>query len=915
MTASSDDPDATMGTRMPAGVLWRGSARLEVEESAGGKAANLFRLEQSGVSTPPWTVIGAEILIEFRRISHVDAAITSALKDVTSETATNVAARIAQLFREAPLDERTLAAVEAAYECIGAGVVAVRSSGREEDGARLSFAGQYASFLGVSGLPAVIECVRACWASAYSAQSLTYRLANSVTPKVSDMGVILQVMVDADKSGVLFTANPTSGRPNELIISATYGLGEALVSGAVDADTITVDRLTREIKDTVVGYKGERVDAARDGGTTMGIVAAEDRERLSLATKEVNGLLELAKQIEAIFGAPQDIEWAIQDGALWALQSRPITTFIRGEPTGELRIWDNSNIIESYGDDVAPLTYTFARYVYDCVYTEYCELLGVPKRHIEEMEGWLGNMLGYFDGRVYYNLLNWYKVIRLLPFYSLNRRVLELSIGVEESLSEDLALEQRAFEARSVLVDRMLHALFAARFAGYFLSTERMVNRFSRDFYAIYDEIEKEEWAGRPADELYQVFRKVEQHLLARFGRMVILEASIGLAFGTLYALHQRWLSDAPEWLLFEAVRVDSDLESARPAQRLREIAQLVREDEQLRQRLVELEPRSALSQLRGEAGNPMVDRLLTEIDAYLESYGYRNVNELKLEEPDLREDPAMLFEMLRSTVAQLDDQTTRSHQEEQRPSADDYLRRHLRSWQRPIYGLVRRKVRRSLAARERVRFCRTRAFGMARQIFKAIGSDLARCEAIEAPEDVFYLRLEELRGCFSGTVAHRELTPLIDVRKKQQCENRTLDPPGRFTTRGSIYWGGRGHPWDTAVPSHMTGTEGQLRGTPASPGTAEGLARVVDRPIDVGGSVLVTYRTDPGWTGVLASARALLIERGSPLTHVAIVARELGIPTIVQLREVTKRVQTGMMLRVDGTTGVVEIIEEERPQ
>jgi phosphohistidine swiveling domain-containing protein len=903
---SSVGTDSTATDR----VLTPDSAPSMLAARAGGKARSLFRLAAAGLPVPRCAAIGSDVLASFRSSAGLDGVIAGALADLVDGNEDEVASRIARAFAAAEPDATTLEAVAAAYERVGAGPVAVRSSGLDEDGSVSSFAGQYESYLNVSGMAAISASVKACWASAYSARALTYRLLRGLPAGIVDMGVLVQEMVAPQRSGVMFTANPVSGDRDELVINAAFGLGEHVVSGAVEADTITVDRRSGATKQAVVGYKSERLDAVAEGRLETRPVDAEARDSLSLAADQVGALADLGDRIEELYGAPQDIEWAIDDAGVWILQSRPITT-LPPAGGGELRIWDNSNIIESYGEIVAPLTYSFARQAYQRVYHDYAELLGVPERHVERMDDWLRNMLGYFNGHVYYNMLNWYKVIRLLPFYAVNRQVLELSIGVQESLSDELAAEQRPFEAASRTEEIAVRTVVATRFFFHFFTLERLVRGFLRDFYRVYDEFDALDYADRPAHEIYPIYRDVERRLLSRWGRMIVLEASIGLAYGALHVLNTRWLADAPEWLRWEVTKSetgDADVESAQPARRLTLLADIVRADAGLRSHIAALEPEEVDAALRGSA-EPAAAALVAEVDRYLDEFGYRNVNELKLEEPDLREDPSMLFSMLKAAVEQPAATSTPAPGD----SADAYLDTHLRGWRRSAYELVRRKVRSSLASRERVRFCRTRAFGMARRMFKAMGEDLARRGVLATPRDVFYLRLDELRGYFEGTVAHRELAPLVQLRKAQERENRELTPPPRFTTRGDVFGADMRLAWEAEAGATGARDGGAvLSGIPCSPGVAEAAARVVDRPSDVSGDVLVAYRTDPGWIGVLSSASALLIERGSPLTHVAIVARELRIPTVVQVPGLTRRVRDGMRLRVDGSAGTITIIGEE---
>ncbi|MFC7639518.1 PEP/pyruvate-binding domain-containing protein [Streptomyces thermogriseus] len=321
---------------------------------------------------PSWSVIGLDVFAEFARGSGLDERL-AALAALPAggqgdggrglcETAAEIAAEIAALIGTAPLGERVTEAIALAYAQVGGGPVAVRSSGAQEDGTEHSFAGQFDSFLNVRGLDQVVAHVRRCWASGFSERSLHYRARHRLPPDTGGVAVVLQRMVPAERSGVLFTADPATGRDDRHVVSAVHGLGEGLVSGAVDADTVVLDAATGEVLSTVIGEKKERYDAGTGPGCTVSPVAPEDRGTLCLTTEDLTRLHRAGLRITAHHGTPQDIEWAIADGTLWILQSRPVTALGRPlgtapghrEPEGEERLWDNSNIIESFGGVVSP---------------------------------------------------------------------------------------------------------------------------------------------------------------------------------------------------------------------------------------------------------------------------------------------------------------------------------------------------------------------------------------------------------------------------------------------------------------------------------------------------------------------------------------------------------------------------------
>jgi pyruvate,water dikinase len=504
-------------------------------------------------------------------------------------------------------------------------------------------------------------------------------------------------------------------------------------------------------------------------------------------------------------------------------------------------------------------------------------------------------MLGYFHGRVYYNLLHWYRMVRLAPGYRLNRKVLEASLGVEEPLPDATADGVHPYVFASPLTRLLSRTLTSAVFGWRFLRMSHSVTRFMRYFYASYRTFDGVDYDALPSAEAYRRFRDLERDLLEKWGPMMMLDATILTSLGLLGLLTRTWLPDAPAWLTWAAASPGPDIESAEPAREFAVLAAAVRADPAL---AAQVTTTPADQVRRGLAARGYGD-FLAGIDRYIDRYGYRSPDELKLEVPDLREDPAQLFAMLSQAVGEPPPAFSRD-------AAREYLDAHLKGPRRWLYDLVRGKARTALADRERLRFCRTRAFGMAKRMLRSIGREFARIGVIDEFSDVFELRLDEIRGVFEGAIGCPDLRGFVEVRKRQQAETEHLVAPSRFVTRGIPYGAAAMAGWPDAAA--VTGAR-EFLGTPSSPGVVEGYAVVASAPRDAGGQVLITYRTDPGWVPTLPSAAALVIERGSPLTHVAIVARELGIPTVVQVRGITQQIQTGMRVRVDGGTGLVTVI------
>ena len=876
----------------------------DIERLAGNKGKSLYLLGNNGVSVPPWIILGTDVFKCYRETAGIDKVIAGLLQNFSADNAADIAAQIQSAVLSTPLPETVGTLVKNALTSLGEGPVAIRSSGKEEDSKEFSFAGQFDTYLGIEGLDDILLHVQKCWASVYSERSLLYRHRHNLGFANVDIAVILQRLITADLSGVVFTVNPASGSADELVISAVYGLGEGLVSGLVDADTVVVDKRNGALISQVIGEKAQQVGP----NGNISDVPAEAQQQLSLSSENIQAICASAKQIELNFKAPQDIEWCLQEGHLWILQARPVTAF-KEEPKGDFQIWDNSNIIENYPGTVSPLTFTFTQNLYSKVFREYCRLLRIPEKQLKEMDGFLGSVLGYMNGRAYYNLLHWYKLVGTSPFYNLGHKMLEVQMGLDESL--DLAACQekiKPYQTDSRLEYLWIRALSGLMFFWYFFTLKRQVRKFRAAFYQLYGTFNAIDYRELPADRIYACSKQFEQAIIAHWGIMISLESSIGLPYGLLRLLIRRWLPDAPDWLEVAVIGGIHDMESMGPALEMAELASYARQNPEW-ERIISQTPAKQCSQALAEAG---ADAFLAQVDAYIAAYGYRSNNELKLEEPDLREEPGVLFDMLKVALATgaREQNASAAHERDLKALLD----KGLNPVQRLLFNIVLGKVQSAIQARETVRFCRSRTFGVFRNMYRAIGNDFARHGLFEDGRDIFDLRLEELKGCFEGTISTREIKPLILQRKADMDVYRTMKAlPPRFVTFGSVFgWLQKWSNTDSEQhESHAADDDSrELRGTPCSPGFVEGRVQIVQEPGEFTGGILAAYRTDPGWVAVFPFAEALLIERGSPLTHAAIVAREVGLPTIVQIPKLTQMLKSGMMIRVDGHSGTVTILD-----
>ncbi|MBC7644506.1 MAG: pyruvate, water dikinase, partial [Thermoleophilia bacterium] len=380
----------------------------------GGKGAQLARMQQLGLPVPAWFSLDAD---DYRRaLDHADvhAAQARALELIKADDHAGASAALQTAILALPLPDDIQLDIVDRWKQLGAGMVAVRSSAIGEDSAEQSFAGQFDSVLGVRTERQLLDALRQCWASAYNERAIAYRARHELDPLDAAMAIVVQKQVASDVSGVMFTGNPISGDPLVTVISSCWGLGEALVSGIANADTYKFDRRSNDLEIDIAD-KDVQIVLAPDGLTEEVTVLDALRNVTSLTEEQVGELVALGELLERAQGHPQDVEWAYEDGTLHVLQTRPVTTKLR--PRGIRRIWDNSNIVESYSGVVSPLTFSFARDAYAGVYIQTMGLLRIPRAEVPRAQVVTRQKLGYLDGRVYYNLASWYYLLSVLPNY------------------------------------------------------------------------------------------------------------------------------------------------------------------------------------------------------------------------------------------------------------------------------------------------------------------------------------------------------------------------------------------------------------------------------------------------------------------------------------------------------------------
>lgn len=872
------------------------TARLQTitESEVGGKGWNLFRLRHFGFPVPKWLVVSSALFDQV--LSYKRKPVGRILNDIDFTNRKSVEAassRIIRLILESRLPDDFIQQLSETMSCMfpQTEFFSVRSSVIGEDSAENSFAGQMDSFLNVHPKD-VPEAIKKVWASSFSSRALIYRHKKGIDPSDISTAVIIQEMVQSRASGILFTRHPES-KEKTCVISAGFGLGEGVVSNAVETDTYQVDwaldKISRE-----VSKKNEHVILAvlERGGTQVRPVPAALRSQPVLTDAQVLQLGHAGVRAEKCFGMPLDIEWAFDNRMqLHILQARPIVFASPGAPQTSKRIWDNSNIVESYPGLTLPLTFSFVRNGYEKSLRRAALSFLLSEKAMGENLPIFRNMVGLLNGRVYYNLLNWYRMLSYLPGFRKYKQSWDRMIGISEKLDYS--------QNRLSLPNRFYSLLKVGRVL---LFVRHTAKKFFAHFNPVYEKYRNIETSTADPDSLISVYDSLERELMEKWHLTLLNDFCAFKYYDWLRALCSKWGLEKYPNLHNNLLCGQSGVESVAPVRSLVRLAEMFRAEPDYRSLISENDDQAAWEKIRRES---RYTKLKGALDLHLQLYGDRGAEELKLEQPTFREEPAKLIGLIRAyyqrglTVEAMEQQERRVRRE-----AEETVRRHLRNpLKQLVFRFVLRNARKAIANRENMRFARTRAYGIARRLFRRIADIFVEEGLLESSSDIFYLTVDEVFGTVQGTTVTQNLKAIVELRRSEYAQFARCTPKERVETAGIP----RTNPLCEIETCNFTGKK--LRGTGCSSGTAVGNARVISDPrssIASGDCILVAKSTDPGWVFLMVSSRGIVVEKGSVLSHTAIIGRELGIPTIVGVKNATSQIPDGAHMSMNGSTGEI---------
>ncbi|WP_017199003.1 PEP/pyruvate-binding domain-containing protein [Arthrobacter sp. M2012083] len=886
----------------------------------GGKAANLGELARVGLPVPrgfclttdayrrALSGVGLESVfaaLEEASASGMDASDTSASgMDQLNE----LPARARSLVLDAGVPEGIAEAVRSAYEDLGDNVpVAVRSSATAEDLPFASFAGQQDTFLNVVGVDSVLDAVSRCWASLWTDRAVTYRTTNGIDHGTVSLAVVVQEMVNAVTAGVMFTANPVTGNRYETVIDASPGLGEAVVSGAVNPDHYVVDAQHGAVVERALGDRQVEIRARPGGGTERfersgqpGIESPQPQPCLS--DRQVLELAKLGLEVQDHYRAPQDTEWAIDDdGKLWLTQARPITTLYpqttRTPPAAGEHAFLNFSLAQGLTRPLTPMGLAGIRLIAS----------SVAKTAAFDVPDPRSGPPAYYEAgqRIFFDFT---AVLRSRVGRTIVPRVFDVmearSAAIMRGLFDDprfaVTIKTPRKLIRHVAPVAAKYRVPESLFRGLFRPSTAMrrVERLSTELRSTFSVPS----GATPHQRLGHVQRILGEEVFATVPQVLPLPA---LGFAML-ALVRRILGDqAPYSELQTVVRglpnnVTTEMDLA-----LWQVASEIREDPAAVASMVARTPAELAEQHRA-AKLPAAAQ--AGLERFLRKYGHRAVAEIDLGMPRWSDDPTHILGVIANYLRLSDGAEAPDQQFTQAAlDADEQVARFVARARAksPLHAVIVRlaldRTRRFAGLRELPKYNLVLGLSAARKQLLLIGDELVAARRIERVEDIFFLDLDDVEIALAGDDVHEVVA---ERRAAYHQELRRRHIPRVLLSDGTE---------PEATPGRNEGKQrpGTLSGSPASAGLVSAPARVIMDPVGAHlepGEILVAPSTDPGWTPLFLTAGGLVMEMGGANSHGAVVAREYGIPAVVGVPDATSRIRTGQRITVDGAAGTVSI-------
>lgn len=877
----------TFGGTMGKEILLLNEIRRDDVAVAGGKGANLGELVHEGFPVPPGFIVSAGTCETFFKAIELDQT-CKMLQDASPDKMASHCRSIQQTIENTEFPSDLVDSIMATHKTLfgdreAAMVCAVRSSATAEDLGDASFAGQHATYYYVTRNH-LLKMIKSCWASLWNMEAVSYRDTHGIDHSQVFMAVVVQEMILSDISGVTFTANPVTGSRDEIVTESSWGMGAAIVDGRVTPDHYVIERKDLRLKEKRIAEKRFMVPPRLDNETKTRLQEVPHglRQKETLTPELIRTISEWSIKAEEHFGNPQDVEWAVSEGNFFMLQSRPITVMgkeeIGKDVDGQYVIF--KPLLENFTDPLTPIT------------QDVIGLLFAPPL-IRLVSGW--------------TYLSVKHIKRILPFKLSDQDVAAASYDMNILEPMKVSLLKLPFFFCMVFFSYLAVGVLFAR-------TRRLPDDFMGAYRKLCRKVDNNPDLG-PFETLKRLFSWSRFFEPVGHYAIFVNLTSMRYIFGMdiLRALLRRWAPDVREDAEALLCSGTDGILSADMGRGIWALAKEARGQPSVRQLLETHRPENVLAKLRGERE---AKTFLKHLDHFLSINGHRALKELELQSSRWEEDPAPVLGMIRnyllieSDPIEHEKKTSRARKE-----LESTIRKTLRKY--PLekllgmrWGLIRYVANRTkffTKMRENSRFYHIMGFYSIRKKILRIETELMSQGRLRCRGDIFFLGLKEIEKMQAGELDWQNVEDRIRDRRMAHIRLSKMLPP---KTLGIAM-----EESSSGTPVEMA-TAMVYQGQSASPGSYEGVAHVIlDPSIDIElkpGEILVAPYTDPAWTPLFLTAGAAVVEIGSYLSHAGTVAREFGMPCVVDLADCTKRIHTGARVQVDGDQGIVRLINDD---
>ncbi len=860
----------------------------------GGKGSSLARLAAAGLPVPPGfhitTMAYCLFVAKYGLQEQILAAVSTASPDQPA-TCDAAAQTIATLFAQYPMPNKVASAIRQAYAKLGGGdlPVAVRSSATAEDLPEMSFAGQQETYLNMRGEAMVLDAVKRCWASLWTARAIGYRALHGIAPQDVSLAVVVQELVPADATGILFTANPLTGARDQMMINAAWGLGEAIVGGQVTPDTIVVEKVDRKIVQQEINEKNVMTVCTPEG-THEELVPDDKRKKAVLMTEQATELARIGEQIENLYSQPMDIEWAMKSGKFFVVQARPITALpesVARKRATQAVEWELPNpkghyyrtsVFELLPDPISPLFATLGLPAWERAMNELLESMGMADAFPMTMP--IINGYGYYGLTL--TAAQTIKAALITPYI--------LVVTFPSVLRSAQARWQEDRSRYAELVKKWQTKDLISTSAKDLLDGVRVITDEAAQYYLT---IQGGILPAAYMSELF--FTQVYNKFLKRDNDPSALTFMLGFDSAPIQA--EKSLYDLAQW-----ARGQAEL-SAALANRLSEQFRKAYFDQAIRKVADEKE----------KSGWPEFWRRLAD---HLTRFGH-TISDLDFAKPMLVDDPGQILETLKFFLS---DQAPNPYKRQEeasaaRKQATRAMVAHLRGFRLTIFQRLVEWAQRLAPLREDALADVGLGWPVVRQMIREIGRRLVSHKVINTPDDVFWLtidQLEEAANALDAGQIQADYQVSVAERRATWEKEHTLTPPVALPIKDGARF--LGIDFTNMMPARTNQAEGDvLKGIAASPGSITGVARVIHGPAEFDqmrqGDILVARITTPAWTPLFALAAGIVTDVGGPLSHSSIVAREYHIPAVLGTGVATERLSSGQRIIIDGDAGMVTVL------